>query len=420
MRRLACTLFVLLAACSSTREADSQPMVSPPSNPAPEVAQKKPAPPARTALDAKPAAVPMPAVPPIQKSARGTANNEARDQGGELARNAFVIGRLPEAGQRASFPFEAKAGEQSLFEITASAYSRASAGRVRMSIEDSSGKVAWQSERDVAVIWRDFTAFSPDSAGAWTYSLTILEGGYRFALVRHSDYPKLDGKPLDLASQPLVHGHLPSSDTVATFRIPVRAGEDLALKLVGTREEAREEARRGATDMSAMMSGRMETQPAAGRMGGGGKLQFQRFEMEVLGEGVVLGPIGSYLRIQPVKDGALEVRVRARYAALGGGLFDLSVERPLSLLHVHGVVVDSEDQPIPDVEVRFLREPDADVVGSTRTNAAGEYEATVLEGDLAVQMLRGDTPAIAAVRVRVAADMQVDLMFQPGRPARGR
>ncbi len=415
------SLFAMLAACSAPTKVEPHEVAPVAKYSAPPVISAT-APPAWTppsALAAKPAAVPMPAAPPTTKIARAADGSAGHDQSGELTRNASVVGRLPEAGQRASFPFQSEAGEQSLFEISASGYSRASSGRVRLSIEDAGGKVAWQSDRDVGVTWRDFGAFTAEHAGTWTFSLTMLEGGYRFVLVRHSDYPPLTPKPLDLGAQNLVHGELPNADAVATFLLPVSRGEELAVKLFGTREEAREEARHGATEMSAMVA-RMDAMQAAGRMAGGAKLLFQRFDLEVFAGGVSLGPPSTYFRFTAPHAGAVEVRVRARYAAGGGGLFDLSLERPLTLLHVHGVVVDAEDQPLNDVEVRFLREPDADLVGSAHTNAAGEYDATVLAGNLAVQMLRGQSAALESVRVRITADAQVDLLFQPGAKVRGR
>jgi hypothetical protein len=425
MKRGAFLACALLAGCAASPES-APPVAAPPvaapiaalpvAPAAPVAIHPAWAPP--SALDATPAAVPMPPAPPAQKPARD-GGSIPRDQSGELTRNASVVCRLPEAGQRASFPFTAEAGEQSLFELAASAYSRAATGRVRIAIEDANGKVAWQSERDVAVVWRDFAAFTPEHAGTWTYSLTMLEGGYRFVLVRHSNYPALGDTALDIGTRNLVHGELPNAEAVAIFRVPVHAGEELALKLQGTREEAREEARRGATEMGAMVS-RMEMQPAGGRMAGGAKLQFQRFDLEVLDNMAPLAPVGSYARFKSASNGAVVVRVRARYAAGGGGLFDLSVERPLELLRVHGVVVDADDQPLPDVEVNFLREPDADLVGSARTNPAGEYEATVLGGNLAIQMLNGEFAAADSVRIRAAADAQVDLIFQPGAKVRRR
>ncbi|HUR29043.1 MAG TPA: carboxypeptidase-like regulatory domain-containing protein [Planctomycetota bacterium] len=421
----ACVCALLAVACAvdsrseHPAERTSAPTVALPKAPAAEAApvapQAAPISPSWTpppALDAKPAVVPMPSAPPPQKPAR-EADAAARDAAVPIARDASVVGRLPEAGQRASFAFEAEAGEQSLFELAAAAYARGGGGRVRISIEDAKGKIVRQSERDVGTVWRDFTAFTPDRAGTWTYTVTAIESGYRFALVRHSSYPVLADAPLDLGTRELVHAHLPTAEAVATFRVPVTAGEELALKLLPTREEARDEARRGATDMGAMVT-RMELQPANGRMAGGAKLLFQRFDLEVLADGVPLARAGTYARFRAPKDGAVDVRVRARYGACGGGLFDLVVERPLTLLHVRGVVVDADDEPVRDVEISFLREPDADLVGSTRTNGAGEYEATVLAGNLAVQMLRGQIAAAETVRVRVTSDTTVDLVFQPG------
>ncbi len=421
MKLFATSLLVLFVACSSTPQpTESLPKSVPVAPFAPVVPKKVAALHAGpSALDAKPAAVPMPAAPPAQRAARDAAAAQARDQSGDLTRNASVVGRLPEPGQRASFPFQCEAGEQSLFEIAAFGYTRASDGHVRLAIEDDSGKVVWQSERDVIVTWRDFVAFTAPTAGTWTFSLTVLQGGYRFVLVRHSDYPALGDGPLDVGSRALVHGHLPNAESVARFLVPAKAGEELALKLTGTREEARVEARRGATDMSTMMS-RMDSKKDVERMMGNSKLLFQTFDFEAFADGVSLGPLGTYLRLKAPRDGTIEVRVRAHQRSLGGGLFDLEVERELDLLRVSGVVVDSEDQPLANVEIVFLREPDADPVGRARSNERGEYETSVLAGNLAVQMICGPRAAQQSVRVQVTAEMALDLIFQPGAKLRGR
>ncbi len=424
MRLLATSLFVLLVACSSTPQPKERaPKVAPvaPAAPVAPVAPKAVAklPAAPSALDAKPAAVPMPAAPPAQRPARDANAAQPRDQSGELTRNASVVGRLPEPGQRASFPFQCEAGEQSLFELAAYGYTRAGEGHVRLAIEDETGKVAWESERDVVVTWRDFVAFTAPAAGTWIFSLTVLQGGYRFVLVRHSDYPALGSAPLDLGQRAVVHGHLPNAESVAKFLVPAKAGEELALKLTGTREEARVEARRGATDMSTMMS-RIESKKDVDRMMGSSKLLFQTFEFEAFADGVSLGPVGSYLRLKAPREGTIEVRVRAQRPALGGGLFDLALERSLDLLRVSGVVVDSEDQPLSGVDIVFLREPDADPVGRARSNERGEYETTLLAGNLAVQMVCGPRAAQQSVRVQVLAEMSLDLIFQPGAKLRGR
>jgi len=383
------------------------------------------------AVDAQPAGVPLPPVPP---ASRGEAAG-ARDQSGELSRNASVTGRLPEAGQRASFPFFAEQGEQSLFEIAGYGYERGAAGRIRLSIEDSAGGVVWQSERETAVVWRDFSSFVAPSAGRWTYVIDVLQSGYRFVLVRHSDFPPLDATPIDIGRREKVHGHLAGPESVAKFLVPVSAGEELALKLTATRAEAQAEARKGATSMEAMSArmaamsgaedgamapGGMQAQPPMTERGAAGRgAQFQHFELEVAQDGVVLGPRGSYLRLRAPADGVLELRVRAK-SSNGGGLFDIGIERALQLVRVHGVVVDSEDQPLTGVELHFLREPDGDPLAQARSDESGAFEVSLMPGRLAIQMMRGDRPARDAVRVQVDADAQIDLVYVPGSRARAR
>ncbi len=414
MKRRLALLSLLLAACSSTSVAPEETgtVAVPPAavpEPAPKTVEAPPRWSHGSALAAAPAAVPMPPAPQPQNAARDTASALS----GELARDTFAAGRMPRADLRAVYSFEAEAGEQSLFEIVGYGYSRASDGRVRLAIEDESGATVWEKERDVGATWREFAAFTSRAAGTSTLSLGTLSGGCRFVLVRHSSYPPLSQSAQDLGTLALVHGHLPEALAESRYSIPVRAGEELALKLTGSREEARIEGRQGATDMSAMMA-RMDVMEGGARMAAGAKALFQSFDLEVLFDGESLGRSVSFLRLTAPRDGNIDVVVRAQRPNLGGGLFDLTVERELKLHRVHGVVVNSEDQPQAGVQIDFLREPDADLVGRVQTDAKGEFDTTVLGGNLAIQMLKGKSPAARSVRVRVEADTPLDLMFQPG------
>ena len=127
--------------------------------------------------------------------------------------------------------------------------------------------------------------------------------------------------------------------------------------------------------------------------------------------------ISRLCRIQSRRSDLLRVRAKT---ANGGGLFDLVVERALYLVRVHGVVVDSDDQPLAGVELHFLREPDGDLLATGRSDEQGRYQLTVMPGRLAIQMRRGESAAREAVRVQVDADMQLDLVFLPGARRRSR
>jgi hypothetical protein len=262
-----------------------------------------------------------------------------------------------------------------------------------------------------------------------------LAGGYRFVCVRHSDYPPLDARPIDFGTRELVHAHLPNAAASATFQIPVRAGEELALKLSATREEARAEARRGALSIDAMalrLSSMSEPGMAAAGEGGdemgmgmsmegSGKsrragvpaTQYQSFLFEVFQDGARLTPASNYQRLRASHTGVLEVRVRAGNS-VGGGLFDLAVERDLQLMRVHGVVVDSEDRPLSGVQLHFLREPDGDLLAVAQSDARGAFEASMVPARLSIQMMRNDRAARESVRVELSEPTEINLVFVPG------
>jgi hypothetical protein len=411
----------------------ASPVASPTGAAAPESAAAAPTWLQASALEATPACVPMPAAPSTQRPGKAA---EAEAVPTEIARNESVGARLPEVGDRAVFAFASDAGEQSLFEVAGFGYSRAAKGRALLAVTDAENRVLWQNEREAGAQWRDFCAFVAPAAGTYSISIAVLEGGFRFALVRHSNYAPLGAEALDLGSLEQVHGHLPNADAVARFRLPVSAGEELAVKLAGTREEAREEARRGAAEATAMAAGMQPMREGAAAGRGAPKPLFQLFALEVVepkgpargpeaqagpGQDVVPGP---YRRLVARESGFLEVRVRVRRPIVGGGqgggLFDLTVERNLAPIEVSGVVVDHEDEPLAGVELLFVREPDADPIWRARTDGAGRYTASLLHGDLAVQMVGERRAAQSLVRVRVDRPGVLDLVFLPGARVGGR
>lgn len=365
-------------------------------------------------LRAKPAVDPMPAPPPTPRAGRPA----QRAQSGDLARNGAVSASLPESGTAASFPFRCDAGELSLFELDCLAFARNVKGRLRLAIDDPSGATVWSEVREAGSQLRAFHAFEAAVTGEHRWSFEVLEGGFRLALVRHSDYAPITGEALDLGEADRVHSHLPDERAEARFLLPVRAGEELAVRLVDTREAARDEQDRVATQMAsvvAQMEGRAMMNSMAPQGGARGTpFQFQHFHFELFQSGRSLGEPAPYRRFLPSESGEVEVRVRARYPGAGGGLFDLLVDRDLKPVRVTGVVVDREDRPMPGVELRFLRDPSGDLLARAVTDARGAYEASLLCGDLAVAMVSDGIASRDAVRLHVDSERAVDLMFVPG------
>jgi len=343
-------------------------------------------------LDARPAGVPPPALPGIER-----AEPYQAPPAGELARDGALAERFTAAGQRASYAFESEAGELSLFELSTAGYARGWKAAAELRVLDASGAVLAQADDGGAVQFRVLLAFEAPAAGRYTLEIVPTEEYFRYQIVRHSSYvsPAVLGVA-DVGARERVHTWLGARPSSVRFRVPVRAGEELVVRVEGTREEAREERRRtrevelGGAEAAMMGGPRMRMEAGAGR--GGPETIFCGASLAVdAAPGLVQrGP--TLARLVPERDGWLDLALLAEGDEIA--LVDLVIERAPAAVEVSGAVIDAADAGVPRLALEFLREPDLDVWTTTTSGEEGVWSARLPLGDWRVRVRRGDAPPI--------------------------
>ena len=442
---LAIPLGTLLPACAGPA-APSSPAIDV-RGPAAERNSLAPATAAPDPLSAAPAAMPFPPLPPVSRP-----DPPHPPAPRTIERDGWVVDRFTAEGQSVRYPFEARAGELSLFELATWGYARGWSSTARIRLLDPRGKVLVDEVRPGKVVYRPFLAFVAPEPGLFVCELRAEVECFRYTLVRHSSYtPRAGEQALALEDAEGVHSYLASGDDRARFALALEAGAEVAFKVQGTRGEARDEARsrsredprarrmsserarrdtpehaarevamdeRGTVEpgMEPAMDPGMEPRMApdmdpsmersAGAALGGG--QFQTFQVRVSLRGEPLAPPAHYVRFTAPEAGRYEVEVSAVHPG-DGGLFDLLVERGGPLHGLRGVVVGPDDELLAGASVQFLREPDLDPVASVRAGEAGEYAARVPPGSYRIRIARPDGSA-HEVLARVEEDRALDLL----------
>ena len=341
-------------------------------------------------LDASPAGMPWPEALPVEEAQR-TPWPKLR----ALARNDVVRDRFASQGQQATYTFFAEAGELSLFEVGAYGYQRGSAPKARFAVLDSRSGVRFETLRSGGASWRAFWSFVAPERGQYRCVLGAREEAFRYVLVRHSNYAPRSETPIDLLGRESVHGYLSDVSDVAVYRLSLEQGEKVAIKLTGTREEARLETRK----------------PLRGRGAMAGRRQFQTFVLETSLDGETVVEKGPFAFFRAQRAGDYRIAVSAADPRGDGGLFDLALERNPRHFALRGVVVDREDRPVPDVQLQFLREPDRDPMGSCRASDQGTYTFEIPGGDMQVRMRRDGKGRSSTAHTFVAADGELNFLW---------
>ena len=341
---------------------------------------------------------------------------------GSIDRDGWVADRFTAEGQTTSYAFDSEAGELSLFDLGAWGYSRGWAMTVAMRVVGPDGGVLVERERRGGTTARVYQSFVAPRAGRYAVELEARASFYRFTLVRHSSYaPRERGATLDLGGKDQAHGYLADARDARTFRLPVKAGEPLAVRVRPTHPGAHTiafQARRaapmkvvlrkplippprgwdGSISTARPTDGETVTRRTLRHAQG---MAFPVLAHRITGpDGALLSADAQYHMWTPREDGDVEVTV---YAGEGddGALFVVGVERGLELVPVHGRVGDADDEPLAGVRVHFVHQEAIEHVASATTAADGTWSAEVVPGSYAMLYERpGDS--VETVYLKVA------------------
>lgn len=366
-----------------------------------------------SALDSRPMRGELPPLPGLELAGPRTAPAPAT-----LERDAALADRFTAQGQSVRYDFTARAGELSIFELSAVGFARGWSAAATLRVLDADGNALAEERMEGGVQFRPLLAFTAPAEGAYALEVSAAREYFRYALVRHSGYAPRAAEPVVVDGRGRVHGWLAGGDDVARFRVPARAGETLVLKVEGTREEARQERRlelvaaldgRGAA-MGGMTMGGMRGDSMRAMDGRGPASVFPALRLEVPDLPAIESRGESFARLVPDEDGLVEVAVRT-WPGAQAVLFDLLVQRAEPVHPVRGIVVDADDEPCAGIELLFLREPDLDPWTRTASNAAGYYHVELPAGDYRVQLQRPGRQGAQLVRAGVARPTELNLLL---------
>ncbi len=365
-------------------------------------------------LDARPAGVPLPPMPSVERT-----EPYLPPPPGDIARDGVVAQRFTDAGQRVSYAFDAAAGELSLFELSATGFARGWKAGVLLRVVDGAGKVLGSTEAQGGVLLGALLPFEAPTAGRFALEVVPTEAYFRFVLVRHSSYPALNAsEAADVGERARVHTWVGARPGSRRLRVPLRAGEEICLRVEGTREEARKERRsrrelaldggaqtmaEGAA-MAPMMDMRSMTSRGALALHGGATIALADAP-GVLQRGPTL------VRLEPERDGEIEVVLEADSDQ--PALIDLVIERGVVHPEVAGAVIDAEDNGLSGLTLEFLREPELDMWCTTTTGADGAWNAQLPQGNWRVRVRRSDVLA-SVLRLGVTGPARDLLLLLPG------
>lgn len=314
----------------------------------------------------------------------------------DLPRNGYVAGRFTQEGQWVDYTFEAEAGELSLFDFATWGYARSWRSVASIEILASDDTRVSSLERGGETAYRSFLLFVAPHDGVYRYRLRAKEETFRFTVVRHSDYELGAKGPRAFGDASVVHGQLADPSGFRTISLDLTAGEEVALRAANDHSLARKQKdnirRRSGGGGAARMEAparpsRGGREPAGGASDTAPPADFPDLVLQVFLDGLPVTEAAHFVLFTPEQDGTYVVQVRA--TSVGeGGLYVVELERAPPRVEVTGYVGDEEDDPVPGVTLRFLREPSSDPMGEATSDEQGEYRLTVLPGTYTVHVGR--------------------------------
>lgn len=347
---------------------------------------------------ARPVEIALPDLPPVEPDAAPNAPAP-----GSLGRDAALADRFTTQGQSVRYAFAMRAGELAIFDLGCFGNARGWRATARVRILAPDGAECAALEREGPVVQHVVTCFAAPADGEYVYELTAARSFFRYRLVRRSGFRDRElGACEDLGARTSVVGFLKSGDDRARYRLPVAAGEEVAVKVVNHDEEGRVE-RRTPTPR----------RPYDGVYAG---MLYQGFELELLADGRALAPKGRFARVRADAAGELEVEVLGTFRG-DGGLFELEIERDPVKVAVRGLVLDAADAPVPGASLVFQRGPDRDAWSAVVTRADGSFDCELPPGAYRIALSKDGSACEVAANLLEAREINLILPGAAAVPA---
>lgn len=322
-----------------------------------------------------------------------------------LPRNGVISDRFTAEGQRVVYPFEAEAGEYSIFDLRSFGYERGWWSRSRLEVIDTGGRVLAKVERSGPTVHRSWLPFRAPGEGRYRLVLSSVEREFRYLLLRHSNYPeRMDGEAQSVGDRERVHGYLNGTSDRALFHLHLALGDEVLLRALPAEEQMRRSLR----------------EPKESREDPG----FPHYVIEPLEAGGAGRATGSrWIRAEATGVYPFVVRIDDARRSTGGGrggvpepvaggLFELFINRSPRAHSIEGLVVDRADDPIAGLALTFRQEPDGVLYGEAITDFEGNYRIGLADGVYSVRMEDAQGRR-QNFRTKIDGPRRLDALFDP-------
>ncbi|MCC6409651.1 MAG: hypothetical protein IT453_21025, partial [Planctomycetes bacterium] len=308
-----------------------------------------------------------------------------------------VVGAFGAQGERVRYSFDARAGETCSLDLACYGNARGWRSTARVRVLGPDGRELAALVREGPTLHHVIVNFVAERTGPHVYELGAERHFFRFRLaLRVGAFAQPLGSIVDLGERAREVGCLLHDGSRARYRVPVAAGEELAIALTHFEAEARVE--------------RRTPNPRRPMDGTYGSAVYPGFALEVLSGATVVAAGARFARVRAERAGSLELEVRAAERG-DGGLYVLELAREPRTAAVGGLVLDEADRGLGGVALEFLRLPDREPWAHASTDAAGAYRVDVAPGEYEVRLALGTRSSLAATHV--GGERELNLIFAP-------
>ncbi|MDF1838849.1 MAG: hypothetical protein P1V35_13345 [Planctomycetota bacterium] len=258
-----------------------------------------------------------------------------------------------------------------LVECEAWGYGRGSQSKGRMRVLDPHRKVVAEVLLGGPSLHQAMLSFVAEERGDYTLELKATEGTFRYVLIRHDGYDAITPEHVRNLDRALsAHGWLPAFEYRQAYTVRGHPGQRILVHAEPTHERGREFKRkwwfRRPLSAAHTPTALVESVVATSRTRGEKAYPF--FVVGLPGEAI---QEGEHSRVFVLPESGIQSFWVSQHGTPEAGLFDLSIERDLDWRPLQLHLADRNDQPLDDVSVVFLQEPQMARIGQAVTDRNG-------------------------------------------------